>query len=62
MHSKTRLTDCVGDTNRGSEREAIERMKAELARAFAALDDSYRPLSASKVIARNNRSQEGFPE
>lgn len=53
MHSKTTRTVCVGDTLRGSEREAFERLKAELARAFAMPDDSYRPLSASEVIARN---------
>ena len=35
------------------EREAFERLKAELARAFAAPDSSYRPLSASEVIAGN---------
>ena len=35
------------------EREAFERLKAELARAFAAPDSSYRPLSASDVIAGN---------
>ncbi len=36
-----------------SEREAFERLKAELARAFAALDSAYHPLSASEVTARN---------
>ena len=53
MRSKTKLTVCVGDTLRGSDREAFERLKAELTRAFAAPDDSYHPLSASDVIARN---------
>jgi len=53
MHSKTTLTVCVGESLRGSEREAIERLKAELTRAFAAPEKSFRPLSASKVIARN---------
>jgi putative addiction module CopG family antidote len=35
------------------EREAFERLKAELARSYAAPEDSYRPLSAAEVIARN---------
>lgn len=35
------------------EREAFERLKAELTRSFAAREDSYRPLSAAEVIARN---------
>jgi Arc/MetJ-type ribon-helix-helix transcriptional regulator len=36
-----------------AEREAFERLKAELAHAFAAPDSSYRPLTAAEVIARN---------
>ncbi len=35
------------------EQEAFERPKAELARAFAALDESCQPLTAAEVIARN---------
>ena len=35
------------------ESEYFERLKAELAPAFAAPDDSYHPLSASDIIARN---------
>lgn len=35
------------------EREAFERLKAELQRAFAAPDGSYEPLTASEVIERN---------
>ena len=35
------------------ETEAFERLKAELARAFAAPEESYRPLTAAEVIARN---------
>ncbi|MDE0489408.1 MAG: hypothetical protein OXI07_09485 [Gammaproteobacteria bacterium] len=53
MHSKTTRTVCGGDTLSGLEREAFERLKDELIRAFAAPDDSYRPLTASKVIASN---------
>ena len=37
-----------------AEREACGRPKAKLARAFAAPDDSYHLLSASKVIAKHN--------
>lgn len=35
------------------EREAFERLKAELTRAFAAPETSYEPLTAAEVIARN---------
>ena len=35
--------------------EVFERLRAELANAFAAPDDSYHPLSAAEVIARNRR-------
>ena len=36
--------------------EAFERLKAELQRAFAAPDDSYRPLDADTVIKRGKLS------
>jgi putative addiction module CopG family antidote len=35
------------------EKEAFERLKTELAHAFAASESSYRPLTAAEVIARN---------
>jgi antitoxin ParD1/3/4 len=35
------------------EREAFDRLKAELTHAFAAPEDSYKPLTAAEVIARN---------
>ena len=35
------------------EHEAFERLKAELSLAFSAPDDTFRPLSAAEVIARN---------
>ena len=35
-----------------AEREAFDRLKAELTRAFAAPEESYRPLSAADVIGR----------
>ena len=34
-------------------REAFDRLKAELTRAFDAPEESYRPLTAAEVIARN---------
>ena len=47
------IRDLIRRDKERSERETFERLKAELERAFAAPDDSYRPLSASDVIARN---------
>lgn len=38
-----------------AERQAFDHLKAELARAFAAPEHDYRPLSAVEVIARNRR-------
>jgi antitoxin ParD1/3/4 len=35
------------------EREAFDRLKAELTHAFAAPETSYQPLTAAEVIARN---------
>lgn len=35
------------------EQESFDRLKAELTRAFAAPETSYRPLTAGEVIARN---------
>ncbi len=35
------------------EREAFERLRAELTQAFAAPESSYKPLTAAEVIARN---------
>ncbi len=47
------IRDLIRRDKERSEREAFERLKAELARAFAASDDSYHPLSAADIIARN---------
>ena len=49
------IRDLIRRDKERSEREAFERLEAELARAFAAPDSSYRPLSASDVIAGNRR-------
>jgi putative addiction module CopG family antidote len=35
------------------EREAFDRLKAELTRAFADPEASYRPMTAAEVVARN---------
>lgn len=35
------------------EQESFDRLKAELTRAFAVPETSYRPLTAGEVIARN---------
>ena len=47
------IRDLIRRDKERSEREAFERLKAELTRSFAAPDSSYHPLSASDVIARN---------
>lgn len=47
------VRDLIRRDKERSEREAHERLKAELVRAFAAPDSSFRPLSVSKVIAGN---------
>ena len=38
-----------------ADREAFDRLKAELTRAFAAPDSDYEQLDADAVIARNHR-------
>ena len=47
------IRDLIRRDKTRSEREAFDRLKAELTRAFACADDSYHVLSASDVIARN---------
>ena len=47
------IRDLIRRDKERSEREALDRLKAELARAFAAPDDSYHTLSAADVFARN---------
>ena len=47
------IRDLIRRDKARSEREAFDRLKAELTCAFAAPDDSYHVLSASDVIARN---------
>lgn len=38
-----------------AEKEAFAKLKAELQRAFAAPDSTFRPLTAAKVIVRNKK-------
>ena len=47
------IRDLIRRDKERAERESFKRLKAELARAFAAPDSSYHPLSAAEVIARN---------
>lgn len=47
------IRDLIRRDKERAEKEAFERLKAELARAFAAPDSSYAPLTAADVIARN---------
>ena len=47
------VRDLIRRDKERAEQEAFDRLKAELTRAFAAPEDSYKPLSAAAVIARN---------
>ncbi len=47
------VRDLIRRDKERAEREAFERLKAELTRAFAAPEESYRPLTAAEVIARS---------
>ena len=47
------VRDLIRRDKERAEREAFDRLKAELTRAFAAQEESYRPLTAAEVIARN---------
>lgn len=50
------VRDLIRCDKERAEREAFDRLKAELTRAFAAPEDSYKPLTAAEVIARNRAS------
>ena len=52
------VRDLIRRDKTRSEREAFLRLKAELARAYSAPDDTYQALSASDVIEKN-RTQHG---
>lgn len=47
------IRDLIRRDKERAEREAFERLKAELTLAFAAPESSYRQLTAAEVIARN---------
>ena len=47
------VRDLVRRDKERREREAFDRLKAELSQAFAAPEDSYVALTAAEVIARN---------
>lgn len=49
------IRDLIRQDKDQAERVAFERLKAELAHAFAAPETSYEPLTAADVIARNRR-------
>ncbi len=50
------IRDLIRRDKERAERETFDRLKAELDRAFAAPEESYHPLTAAEVIARNRRS------
>ena len=50
------IRDLIRRDKERAEREAFDRLKAELNRAFAAPEESYKSLTAAEVIARNRRA------
>lgn len=51
------VRDLIRRDKERTEATAFDRLKAELTRAFAAPDESYTPLSAADVIARNQTAE-----
>jgi putative addiction module CopG family antidote len=47
------MRDLIRRDKKRKEREAFDRLQAELTHAFAAPETSYRPLTAADVITRN---------
>lgn len=47
------VRDLIRRDKERAERKDFDRLKAELTHAFAAPEDSYKPLTATEVIARN---------
>lgn len=47
------VRDLIRRDKERSESQAFERLRAELAQAWAARDAAYKPLTAAEVIARN---------
>lgn len=50
------IRDLIRRDKERAEREVFDRLKAELGRAFAAPEESYKSLTAAEVIARNRRA------
>lgn len=50
------VRDLIRRDKQRVEQEAFDRLRAELTLAFAAPEESYRPLTAAEVIARNKVS------
>ena len=47
------ISDLIRRDKERAEKQALDRLKAELAHAFAAPESSYESLTAAQVIARN---------
>lgn len=47
------IRDLIRRDKERAEAQTFDRLKAELNHAFAAPEDSYKPLTAAEVIARN---------
>lgn len=47
------IRDLIRRDKERAEREAFDRLKAELNHAFSAPEESYKPLTAAEVISRN---------
>lgn len=47
------IRDLIRRDKERADREAFDRLKAELAHAFAAPESSYKPLTAAEVMVRN---------
>jgi putative addiction module CopG family antidote len=47
------IRDLIRRDKEQAEKQAFERLRAELQHAFAAPESAYEPLSAAEVIARN---------
>ena len=52
-HVSEYMRDLIRRDKERVEREAFERLKAELAQSYAAPESTYKPLTAADVIARN---------
>ncbi len=47
------IRDLIRRDKERAEKEAFDRLKAELTHAFAVPESSYKPLTAAEIIARN---------